>query len=311
LKLFYKKYTYELELEKETKLGIFIPFIIRSVLGKFLRQFSCIKEPDTKCLVCSEKFVCPYSLCFETFIDKDLEVLKGRQKAPHPFVINSPCLPGHVTNKIKFDLILFQTHLKHYPFIHRSIEMSSRAGLFSERTKFKILSVTSNGRNVRHDDLSSYSEPLSSWAFDRTEVRNSVRAIRLDMRTPLILQKNNRIVKNPDYFDILYAADRRAKILLDIYGDGYEWVDLADIEQEKLMNAEYFEESYERYSASQEKRLSFNGVKGKMTVVGTFTNKELSLLQFAEYFNIGKNTSMGLGSIDFSEHRLIKKKINK
>jgi len=53
-----------------------------------------------------------------------------------------------------------------------------------------------------------------------------------------------------------------------------------------------------RYSARQKSNMKLGGVVGDLIIKGEFNDFEISLLEFIDLFNIGKNISFGLGKVE-------------
>ena len=102
MKISYQIFRFVLKFEKKVNVDIYPSFLLRSILGKELKTLGCIFMDRSTCEDCPINDRCAYSYIFESIISKDNDIIKGRNRIPHPFIIKSD-----IDNMIKGCGILF------------------------------------------------------------------------------------------------------------------------------------------------------------------------------------------------------------
>ena len=122
----------------------------------------------------------------------------------------------------------------------------------------------------------------------------------MEFLTPVRFKKDGRYIKQLSFEDVIQAALRRLEILSATYGS-LEFKKIAfpqfELEHE---NAQMSLKDYDRWSARQKQKIRMGGSVGLLTASGVFSQTCLSLLEGAQLFHIGKNTSFGLGKIKYT-----------
>jgi len=129
--------------------------------------------------------------------------------------------------------------------------------------------------------------------------------IRIDFKTPYRLKMHGTYVSEFKYPDLIKSIFRRTGILTNLYGvksGEFSEDDFHVMEKNCEFNLRWIDQKY--YSARQEQELIYGGITGSMNINGFFSPFEESLLEAGEIFNIGKNSSFGLGKME------VKKEIN-
>jgi CRISPR/Cas system endoribonuclease Cas6 (RAMP superfamily) len=86
--------------------------------------------------------------------------------------------------------------------------------------------------------------------------------------------------------------------LCSLYGKVEDFEIKGDVSSIAMTNQNIKWEDQSHYSARQKKAMKLGGCVGDFTLSGSFSGRELALLEFAELFQAGKNTNFGLGKID-------------
>jgi hypothetical protein len=272
-------------------------FIMRSVLGKELRRLVCLFR-ERRCADCGLKFTCAYSWIFETPIEKTTEVLAGRDRASHPFLMSCDTDPRDTADYFTLNLTLIGKGIEYLPYIYYALVRAGAAGLFKERIPFKVGEVKAAGRSiVEGEDRIDTSWGIETWEPDGEEFADTA-AVRVKLLTPLRLKVNGRFAMDFPYGDFIRALERRAEILTGLYGEGgrFEAKNSNDGPPRiTTKNLKWLDLDY--YSARQGERLKLGGLVGEFEAAGKFSGRELSLFRFGELFHVGKNVSFGLGRI--------------
>lgn len=301
MEIFFKKFILKLDFEKEVYFGIYPPFIYRSVLGKELKKLSCIKTKQN-CTDCDLKFQCIYSKIFETPISKENEVIKNRNFATHPFLLSTNKNIYDKAKNIELNLTLIGYALDYLPYIYFALKKGGEKGIFKNRVKFKIASMTADNKELIKDEENISQEfKKNIWVFNTSE-ETKLEHLIISLVSPLRMKINGKYQSRFNYKEFLNTGYRRLDILSKLYGineiDNKDKINIDKIcipKKNEFTNLAWHD--LERYSARQKTALKMGGVIGQMDIEGDFSLSELSILKGIENFHIGKNTSFGLGKI--------------
>jgi hypothetical protein len=307
----YNKYTFDLRFEKGIAFRSPASFIFRNNIGFQLKRLTCILR-SSECDSCILNKTCIYSSVFETPIDKNNGIIKGRDRASHPYLVYSDALTGLKTERINIDIVLIGTAVNYFPYILLTMINIGKSGILRDRIHFDVESVLCQGKSVlnRKDDYCENVSPLI-WDWDGSALAENknerIKEVELAFLSPLRIKHNGKLVSNITYKDILYGAVRRVDILDNLFGNGsfpsrsvtadsLGFIESASNGKEFLSRLKWTD--YSRYSARQKQSMQMGGLMGKAVVKGAFSSKELAFLKAAELFHIGKNASFGLGKVE-------------
>ena len=307
----YNKYTFGLKFEKGIAFRSPASFIFRNNIGFQLKRLTCILR-SSECGSCVLDRTCIYSSVFETPIDKNNEIIKGRDRASHPYLVYSDAATGLKTERINIDIVLIGTAVNYFPYILLTMINIGKSGILSGRIHFDIESVSCQGKSVlsgKGDYCENVSPLIWNWngASAEKNRKGSINEIELAFLSPLRIKHNGRYVSDLTYKDILYGAARRIDILDNFFGDGSSanhdpLADLPGFIEDASNGKEFLSRlkwtDYSRYSARQKQGMQMGGLTGKAVVKGAFSSWELALLEAAGLFHIGKNASFGLGKVE-------------
>lgn len=312
----YNKYSFNIVLDKKIKFHTLPSFIFRNNIGFHLRKITCAFK-DKECYGCVLKSDCVYSTVFETTLDKNNEVLKGRNNAPHPYMIRGDIPADEPLDRLVLDIVLIGTAVKHFPYFLLSMLNIGKSGILKEKVGFKIEDVYCRGESVMNKTGCIHEGQNSSmWDYHRTDgVEGSAdtgvsrpyvwqEKIKVNFETQVRIQRNGKYLRCIAYKDFLYASARRIILLESFFGNG--GADLEDkfgerfiesASEGKKFDADLKWTDYRRYSARQKQSMMLGGLVGTALVSGSFSEAEFSLIRAAELFGVGKNVSFGLGRI--------------
>jgi hypothetical protein len=307
----YNKYTFCLKFEKEIAFRSPASFIFRNNIGFQLKKLTCILK-SSRCGSCILDKTCIYSSVFETPIDKNNGIIKGRDRGSHPYLVYSDAVTGVKVGRINLDIILIGNAVNYFPYILLTMINIGKSGILSGRIHFSIENVSCQGESVltKENDYCKNISPLI-WDWDGSALAENknerIKEVELAFLSPLRIKHNGRYVSNLTYKDILYGAARRIDILDNFFGDGSSanhapLADLPGFIEGASNGKEFFSRlkwaDYSRYSARQKQSMRMGGLTGKAVVKGVFSSWELALLEAAGLFHIGKNASFGLGKME-------------
>lgn len=309
----YNKYTFGLKFEKEIAFRSPASFIFRNNIGFQLKRLTCILR-SSECGSCILNKTCIYSSVYETPIDKSNKIVKGRDRASHPYLVYSGATTGVKTERINIDIILIGIAVNYFPYILLTMINTGKAGILSGRIHFEVESIFCQGKSVLQGK-SDYCENIGPliWDWDGSALAENknerIKEVELAFLSPLRIKHNGKLVSNITYKDILYGAVRRVDILDNLFGNGssaplgaeagaasHSFIEDASNGKEFLSRLKWTD--YSRYSARQKQSMQMGGLMGTAVVKGVFSSTELAFLKAAELFHIGKNASFGLGKVE-------------
>lgn len=169
----YLKYSIKIKLEKNTRFQSSPSFIIRSILGYNLKKIACILKRNS-CDSCDLKITCAYSYIFETPLEKDNKILKGRNKLSHPYSICTSFEPNQETDTIKLDLNLFGRGVDYFPYIYHALKEAGKTGLGRERISYEITNILVNHQSILGKDGSLTNMDKSVWDYSVSMLDNKI-----------------------------------------------------------------------------------------------------------------------------------------
>ncbi len=303
--IFYKSFNFSIKLQKKISIELYPPFVMRSVLGKELRHLCCLFK-GRHCDKCDLKYNCPYSYIFETPIPKNTKALPGRNRAPHPIILNTEEKQNQQANRIHMTVTLLGKAIEYLPYVYYSLKKAGEHGLFRQRTKYTIEDITSDGVSlINSDGTIDITQKEKIWEPDNRSGGRKKGPFLININSPFRYKKDGKYCDNPDYRDILTATARKVNLLSAFHGKKEQseniTTQLKKIKTDRDIKSNLYWVDLHRFSARQRKNLKLGGVVGSMEIPGPFTFFERSLLEAAELFNIGKNQSFGLGDVTVRE----------
>ena len=305
MSLQYVNVIFTIKIEHQIKFLTYPVFIFRSVIGKELHLMACLFRNRT-CEECPLKFTCPYSFLFETHVLKDNDIIKGRNKASHPFVLSSSAKYGEIRDNLDLNVTLFGKGIKYLPYFYYAIKRAGEKGIFKERVKYSILDAKVNNKSIiKNPNMIDTDIERNKWQFNNNDSTDFKKRFFITLLSPLRLKSKGIYKKDLNFKDILIAAERRAEILLGLYGsenseNNEEISTLRSLSLNCLTETEKADllwHDLPYYSSRQRLNLKMGGVSGSLEVTAIVNESILSLLKGAEIFHIGKNSIFGLGKI--------------
>lgn len=296
--LLYQKYIFTLKFAEKISFTVNPIFLIRSVLGYNLKKICCLSR-NSVCSECLYNKDCMYSWLFESIISKDNLIVENRDRTSHPYILFSHKMVSLDTpcDSFTFDFILLGRSIKYLPYIYAALVRAGEAGLDKNRIRFTVESVTVDGCDIIQDSQIIPDIPGISWSF--TENSPLSGEILVQLLTPLRFKASGKYTIDFSPQDFFLCLARRFAVLCQLYGEYTGEKYFFPQGNITLENKNLSWIDIKHYSARQKKQMNLGGVTGTFTLKGTFSVKELSLLEFAKTFGAGKNTNFGLGRLDY------------
>lgn len=287
MRLCYADFTIRLLFEKDFVPEVYSGFLLRSVLGEQLHKLYCINKTETHCENCLFNSTCGYSILFETILHKDNDVVPGRIRGCHPFVIKEI---KQSENSLEFSLVLLGDFIKYYSSIIEAFKRAGSIGFGNTRVRFTVETALEK-IEPKHFELS----PDCTSRIDVDYL--------ITLKSPVRIVVKNKSVRNLSYFNFISAANRRMRQILMLYGEvsndelsrKYHFSDI----KLQNVNTEYI--NLKRWSSRQKRVEPLGGLTGMFNLKGNISIFEMDLLSGAEIFSVGKNTNFGLGNIECME----------
>lgn len=297
----YQQFDFTIKFLEPAKVDVNPLFILRSMLGKNLRSMCCISK-QSPCSECMYNKTCAYTFLFETILQQENPLLPGTNRASHPFALSTKKLQReNPLAEFSFTITLFGKAVEYLPYIYAAVVRSGKDGLFKSRTKFEVVDVSIDGKNIMiNENQIDTSIPSKEWFFDFNNNDKTQGEILVELKSPLRFKTNGKYSLDFTASDFMKCLYRRAKTLCMLYGtwedefNHYEPTEGMSIEDKNLRWIDF-----NHYSARQKEEMELGGVLGSFKLSGEFSSFELALFELNRIANAGKNTNFGLGQIDF------------
>lgn len=309
--MLYGKYQFFCRLETDAVLPPYKGSTFRGVFGWALKSVVCALRRQ-ECEECLLRERCIYALVFET---PRAAVRRGYSRLatpPHPFVIEPPLSAERIFPKgssFDFSLILFGEANRNLSYFIYAFEQMGKMGIGKrvkgERGRFVLEKVERRGEAVYsdRDQKLRLDRPFDSMDLRRPEFYSeSVHEVKLTLLTPLRLKFQNELKAELPFHLLVRAMLRRVSSLMNFYGQGEPPLDYrglvrqaegVDIARSSL---KWFD--WERYSGRQDQRMLMGGITGSISYQGAL-RPYLPLLDFCAAVHLGKQTSFGLGKLQW------------
>lgn len=310
--MLYGKYQFFCSLETDAVLPPYKGSTFRGVFGWALKAVVCALRRQ-ECGECLLKERCLYAFVFET-----PKAAPGRGYAriaapPHPFVIEPPLSSDRIFPKgssFDFSLLLFGEANKNLPYFIYAFEQMGNMGfgkrVKGERGRFVLNRVDSCGKTVysARDQKLRIDRPFDSVELKKPDsYSEDARRVDITLVTPLRLKFQNELRAELPFHVLVRAMLRRVSSLMSFYGEGEPALDYRGLVRQAEANVttlhsdlKWFD--WERYSGRQDQRMLMGGITGSVSYEGEL-RPYLPLLDFCEAVHLGKQTSFGLGKIQW------------
>ncbi len=305
--MLFGRYTFTCRFVTPAELPAFKGSTLRGLFGVALKRVVCaLKHQD--CPACALKGSCLYAQVFETDATH-----AGR---PHPFVIEPPATPQtHFKpgQRLSCDLVLMGDVNTRLPYFIYAFEQMGSLGtgkrIDGRRGRFELETVTLDGRQIYARDNPTLNVPdrLPELALAPVSGNGEAQTIQLTLQTPLRLKFKGKLSGGLEFHVLTRALLRRASSVLDAYDGGEPDLDYRGLVQRaqavQIAHSDLRWFDWRRYSNRQNQGMLMGGMLGSIAYRGALS-EFLPLIEFGRQAHIGKNTSFGLGQIDFVQQHL-------
>lgn len=273
---------------------------LRGAFGYALRQCVCPVGQEN-CRSCVIKNECIYSYIFETPPPEDAEILRKYPFVPHPFVLEVPLRPKGIYrpgSELRFGMTLIGERAAEYlMYVVSAFAEMGRKGLGRGRGRFsvkQIFSCTAEGNPVETKEMLSFedAEALArGYPLDR---------LTLEFLTPVRIRYRRSLCDDLQFHVLIRNLLRRISGLLYFHCDQHPELPVREMirraESVRVVRNQTRWHDWSRYSGRQKRQVKMGGVVGRMSYEGDI-GEFLPLLVLGSWVNLGKGTSLGLGSL--------------
>lgn len=292
----YIRLSYELDFKDNIVWSGIPETIFRSVIGMQLHRICCVFKKEKNCSSCTVHETCVYSWLFESHIQKDNTFLEGRDRAPHPFVLEYDQINS---KKGILSIVYIEKGRNFIPYITEAINKAGERGIAKLRTPFTIRAIKNNGLPYEFD-FKTLDAASSTWNLDSYSVEND--SILVEFLSPLRIKKEGRYISSITGENLINACARRISILSSLYGEYSEVVLPTKLPSSQIIDQRWKNRVY--YSSRQQTSMKLGGVVGKLIIEGPIDKTIIALLDAGSIFHVGKNVVFGLGRIKLSRGNL-------
>lgn len=297
----YSSIDFTLAFEGEAFSDIYPSFALRSVLGKWLKTMHCISR-GTPCDQCAFRKTCSYAFIFESPIEKNNEVLYGRDHSSHPFRIVTDARQGQRLSKLNFRIQLYGKAVEYVPHIVYSIREAGNGGLFRQRTRYAIAAVESGGETLLNEDRILLDRIVARNAgFKASDVMEE-RMVTVWFNTPVRFKTAGAYSGSFSPDDLIDACKRRIVTLQGFYGN--DQLGQPENSRRPSSDRRLFEVArntqwvdHVHWSGRQRSAMKLGGVVGTFSFMGRAPRIDWETLSLCGLLGAGKNTSFGYGDI--------------
>ncbi len=309
--MFYGKYSTRCLVESPMILPQYKGSTLRGAFGSALKRVVCALK-RIECQHCILNPRCLYVQVFEATELTRSEPANKRSQTPHPFVIEPPLttetefLPGA---DLDFSLILFGDQNENLAYFIYALVQMGKAGIGKKingrRGTYRLEHVIlrdsviydSNEELLKLPGNIEYISPV-----ELTAGGISCNRLKINIITPLRIKFKNRLSNELPFHVLVRAMLRRAFSLFESYGNAQPDFDYRELVRRatevKTLRSELTWLDWRRYSNRQQRAMFMGGITGSIEYGGTL-REFLPLIEFSRKVHIGKQTTFGLGQIDY------------
>lgn len=281
----------------------------RGAFGGALKRVVCAVR-ERECSACLLVGRCVYARTFE--INPASREERARTAAvPHPYVIEPPLSAGtrfEAGDSFNFSLLLFGELNDCLPYFIYAFETMGETGIgkaqSGRRAAFRLDSVLSGGEEIYSHEARTLKNTSSLKKLSLPPLLDTDKAgvLELVLHTPLRLKSGNAFSRDLPFHVLARAAMRRVSSLFAAYGEGEPAIDYRGLAARALdveiVASNLHWKEWERWSNRQECSMLMGGMVGSVTYRGGI-ERFLPLLDLCRLLHLGKQTSFGLGKIDY------------
>jgi hypothetical protein len=278
----------------------------RGCLGEALRYEVC-NQRGVECATCRERFGCPFSRLFNSYVADDHPHHRKYPKSPHPYIIGP--LPGSRTNinpgeTFGFDLTLIGTAIELLPLLLRVFYRMGETGIGKGRGWFKPIELQTLTPALTYGPLPWFGQP-EPISLSKIDVPKIDHCVTICIENPLRLRENGKLVNIPPEFGLFTRRLAQRIGLLSHFHCGAPWPGpelepFAVTNGIRIRSANVQLTDWRRYSGTQDTTMNFDGITGQITYEGEGLNDWMPLFTLGSWLHAGSTATFGLGKYSIS-----------
>jgi hypothetical protein len=278
----------------------------RGALGYAFKRVSCALTRK-QCETCLLRERCAYSVCFETPVPRQAEIMRKYPYAPHPFVLEPPAggrryEPGE---ELALGLVLVGRGNDYLPQFIYAFEELGKQGLGRDRAKLELVSLAAGDGdhwrifyNHAEQKLAGNAETVDAEAIGRAAACIEGQPLRIAFETPARVKVGGNYSATGELGDLVPGLLRRLTTLSYFHCGGPEDNDVRPIieaaRRATMRSATVEWVDWERYSGRQQTAMQLGGFTGAAEYEPV-AGELLPILLWGALVHIGKATAFGLG----------------
>lgn len=301
--LFFSRLRITFEAIESLELPVFKGSAFRGCFGQALKQEVCTFRKG-QCEICKHKYVCCFSLLFNSYEKNESKIGRELTKQPHPYLIvpfTDSRTHYNKPDRFGFELTLIGSATKFIDRILSAIKRMGVSGIGVGRKQFMPIGIEFLNSELKYESLSFLYQPYSIFLKDLPKVE-VVDSLKIKLETPLRLAKDSKPnFEMPEFKHLIDNLLTRITALSVLYCDAEdinieikEYLLFGASQVELTMTDKLFIEQT-RFSGTQKAKMQFDGIVGTMKIQGTNLSKWIPLLLLGSYLHVGSTTTFGLG----------------
>lgn len=310
--LSYGCYTFTCRFNEPAMLPDYKGSTFRGAFGLALKKVVCALKKQ-ECDECVLKHRCLYTRVFETPLALETpEGLRGNAP-PHPFVLQPPETGKQAFSageQLDCNLVLLGAVNESLPYFIYAFEQIGKIGLGKKvdgrRAGFELQAVRTGDRVIYSNEdqtIQTHGAALILSVSEEAHGMDALMRAKVTLATPLRLKFDNRFNADLPFHVLARALIRRVSSLFICYVGTEPALDykglLGRAEAVKTVESRLRWHNWDRYSNRQQQKMPLGGMMGEVIYEGKL-GEFLPLMDFGSKVHVGKNTSFGLGKINFS-----------
>ncbi|QLA19328.1 CRISPR system precrRNA processing endoribonuclease RAMP protein Cas6 [Desulfolutivibrio sulfoxidireducens] len=306
--MLFGKYRLRIQFHEDARIPPYKGSTLRGGFGAALKTVMCgsVKRSCQECRIFER---CLYAQTFETRPGASLS--PHSPAPPHPYVIEPPLdeknlfAPG---DALEFGLLLFGKSNDYLAFFLHATSLMGKRGIGRGRegpATFSLTAAYDAGGSMIFDPEGGrlLGDPQPQELILDTTRQDGCLPLRLSFVTPFRMKYMNQLHDEVPFHVLVRATLRRISSLFNHHGEGEPDIDYKGLVH-RAMDVPILASSlrwldWTRYSNRQQSKMLLGGIVGSITYADV-PGEYIPLLSLARQVHLGKQTSFGLGRIDFT-----------
>ena len=300
----YIKLKFSTKIVSDTKMPAFKVAALRGGMGEMLLRQNCVS--DRNCQVCRFRDACVVMHTFYSYMPSKPSYVTGKESVGYLIECGDVRENFPKGNEFEFSLLLFGESIVFFNLFLQAFTQLGMEGIGRWKARFWIAEVknTEGIPIVRREsgDMRNYQiKNLRDYVLRRKQELSGRKTYVMRFLTPLSMKYQKNYMKEFYSEALVKGAARRIQMLNYYLGQEAELPDFT--EYPKIHSQEVKYAAVNRYSSTQDIRMTFYGIKGKI-IFDWIPETCLEYLLAGELTHMGKNISFGFGQYMFLKDHL-------